>query len=50
MKEDEMDKAYGMNGEEEKCMKCSGGKPEGKRPFAGLKQSWDYNINMELTS
>jgi len=37
MKEDEMDKARGMYGEEEKCIKCSGRKPEGKRSFAGLR-------------
>jgi len=30
MKEDEMDKACGMHEEEEKCIKCSGGKPKGK--------------------
>jgi hypothetical protein len=37
MKEDEMDKACGMHREEEKCIKCSGGKPKEKRPHAGLR-------------
>ena len=50
MEEDETDKARGTHGEEEKCIKCSGGKPKGKRPFAGLRHRWEYKINMELTS
>ena len=48
MKEDETDKACGMHGEEEKCIKCSGGKPEGKRLFAGLRHRWEYKISIEL--
>ena len=32
-----MDKARGMHGEEEKRIKCSGGKSKGKEGFAGLR-------------
>jgi hypothetical protein len=50
MEEDEVDKACDNRGEEQKCVKCSGGRPEGKRMFAGLRHRWEYKINMELTS
>jgi len=36
VKEDEMDKACGMHGEEEKCIKCSGGKPKEKHHMQDL--------------
>jgi hypothetical protein len=49
MKEDEMDKACGLHGEE-KCIKSSGGKPKGKRPFKGIRHRWEYNINVEFAS
>jgi hypothetical protein len=49
MNEDEMVKACGLHGEEEKCIKCSGGKPKGKRRFAGLRCRQEYKINVELT-
>jgi hypothetical protein len=46
MKDDEMDKACGMKDGEQKCIKASGGIPEGKRQFVGPSHRQEDKIKM----
>jgi len=37
-----------MYGEEERCMRGFGGKPEGKSPLGRLRHRWEDNIKIDL--
>jgi hypothetical protein len=45
---DEMDGTYTTHGRDEKCIKISIGKAEGKRQLGRLKRRWEDNIKMGL--
>jgi hypothetical protein len=48
VKEDEMGRACGTNGEKRNAYRIFVGKPEGKRPLGRLTRRWVDNIKMDL--
>ena len=37
-----------MNGEEERCIQCLVGQPEGKKPLGRPRRRWEDNIKTDL--
>jgi hypothetical protein len=48
IKKNEMGKACGMYGRQERCIQGFGGRPERKRSLGRPRYRWEDNINIDL--